>query len=53
MYEGSDSMMGFGIMSKYIETTYVTQPILAQIGLTEEVFPGMNGGGHRYGIGSF
>ena len=53
MYEGSDSMMGFRIMSKYNDTTYVTQPILAQIGRTGGVFPGMNGGGHGYGIGSF
>ena len=53
IYEGSDSMMGFKIMSRYMETTYVTQPILAQIGRTGGVFPGMNGGGHGYGIGSF
>ena len=53
MYEGSDSIMGFRIMSKYNDTTYVTQPILAQIGRTGEVFPGMNGKGHGYGIGSF
>ena len=53
MYEGSDSIMGLRIMSKYTETTYVTHPIPAQIGLTGGVFPGMNGGGHGYEIGSF
>jgi hypothetical protein len=53
MYEGSDSMMGFRMMSKYYETTYVTQPILAQIGRTGGVFPGMNGGRHGYELGSF
>ena len=52
MYEGSDSIMGFRIMSKYIETTFVTQPILARIGRSGGVLPGMNGGGHGYGIGS-
>ena len=53
MYEDGDSIMGLRIMSKYTETTYVTHPILAQIGLTRGEFPGMNSGGHGYGIGSF
>ena len=36
---GNDSIMGFRIMSKYIETTYVTHPILAQIGRSGGDFP--------------
>ena len=53
IYDGSASINGFSIISRYSETIYVTHPMLAQIGRTGGDFPGIKGGGHGYGISSF
>jgi hypothetical protein len=47
MYEGIVSIMGLKIISKYIATIYVTQPMLAQIERTGGARPGISGEGEE------